>query len=106
MTRQRRPCGRQQTGIEGEGEARPAPAGRRGTRTEGRHVRQADEIVLARPPQRAPGTTMCAGIGIKSGTIFLTDRSEEHTSELQSLIRISYAVFCLKKKHKNTKRKE
>src|SRR3546814_3366452 len=27
------------------------------------------------------------------------DRSEEHTSELQSLMRISYAVFCLKKKH-------
>src|SRR3546814_7766364 len=30
-----------------------------------------------------------------------SDRSEEHTSELQSLMRISYAVFCLKKK-KNT----
>src|SRR3546814_11109354 len=31
-------------------------------------------------------------------------RSEEHTSELQSLMRISYAVFCLKKKkHKHTK---
>src|SRR3546814_2284373 len=29
-------------------------------------------------------------------------RSEEHTSELQSLMRISYAVFCLKKKKKNT----
>src|SRR3546814_1454078 len=29
-------------------------------------------------------------------------RSEEHTSELQSLMRISYAVFCLKKKHKQT----
>src|SRR3546814_5583395 len=28
----------------------------------------------------------------------LRDRSEEHTSELQSLMRISYAVFCLKKK--------
>src|SRR3546814_2329422 len=28
-------------------------------------------------------------------------RSEEHTSELQSLVRISYAVFCLKKKKKN-----
>src|SRR3546814_4789048 len=28
----------------------------------------------------------------------LLDRSEEHTSELQSLMRISYAVFCLKKK--------
>src|SRR3546814_9200062 len=31
-----------------------------------------------------------------------TRRSEEHTSELQSLMRISYAVFCLKKKKKNT----
>src|SRR3546814_9655308 len=29
-------------------------------------------------------------------------RSEEHTSELQLLMRISYAVFCLKKKHTNT----
>src|SRR3546814_15683056 len=29
-------------------------------------------------------------------------RSEEHTSELQSLMRISYAVFCLKKKKKKT----
>src|SRR3546814_5771233 len=29
-------------------------------------------------------------------------RSEEHTSELQSLMRISYAVFCLKKKNYNT----
>src|SRR3546814_6405213 len=29
-------------------------------------------------------------------------RSEEHTSELQSLMRISYAVFCLKKKKKRT----
>src|SRR3546814_1164520 len=29
-------------------------------------------------------------------------RSEEHTSELQSLMRISYAVFCLKKKKKNS----
>src|SRR3546814_1272147 len=31
----------------------------------------------------------------------LAVRSEEHTSELQSLMRISYAVFCLKKKNKN-----
>src|SRR3546814_5983157 len=31
----------------------------------------------------------------------LAMRSEEHTSELQSLMRISYAVFCLKKKNKN-----
>src|SRR3546814_8787951 len=32
-----------------------------------------------------------------------TCRSEEHTSELQSLMRISYAVFCLKKKKHNSK---
>src|SRR3546814_1680559 len=31
--------------------------------------------------------------------IRMPDRSEEHTSELQSLMRISYAVFCLKKKN-------
>src|SRR3546814_8578876 len=31
------------------------------------------------------------------------ERSEEHTSELQSLMRISYAVFCLKKKNTNNK---
>src|SRR3546814_2772713 len=35
------------------------------------------------------GTTLCQHV-----------RSEEHTSELQSLMRISYAVFCLKKKNK------
>src|SRR3546814_4158532 len=34
--------------------------------------------------------------------ISLNHRSEEHTSELQSLMRISYAVFCLKKKKQQT----
>src|SRR3546814_7838032 len=34
----------------------------------------------------------------------VTQRSEEHTSELQSLMRISYAVFCLKKKTKQQKK--
>src|SRR3546814_10493813 len=38
-------------------------------------------------------------LGSGSGSI----RSEEHTSELQSLMRISYAVFCLKKKKNSTK---
>src|SRR3546814_9701148 len=38
----------------------------------------------------------------KPSTLVDFTRSEEHTSELQSLMRISYAVFCLKKK-KNTK---
>src|SRR3546814_4713863 len=34
------------------------------------------------------------------------NRSEEHTSELQSLMRISYAVFCLKKKHRKTQERK
>src|SRR3546814_6693328 len=37
----------------------------------------------------------------KSTRAIAWDRSEEHTSELQSLMRISYAVFCLKKKRGN-----
>src|SRR3546814_1757253 len=36
-----------------------------------------------------------------TGTPVAAFRSEEHTSELQSLMRISYAVFCLKKKHQH-----
>src|SRR3546814_10782697 len=47
-----------------------------------------------------PGTlTLPASV---AGTLTL-NRSEEHTSELQSLMRISYAVFCLKKKKKEKK---
>src|SRR3546814_9676731 len=47
-------------------------------------------------PQRLPGA--CAPLRLRrSGCM---ERSEEHTSELQSLMRISYAVFCLKKKKK------
>src|SRR3546814_3559273 len=37
-----------------------------------------------------------------NGPFLMVQRSEEHTSELQSLIRISYAVFGLKKKNKHT----
>src|SRR3546814_6916042 len=37
---------------------------------------------------------------------FVAERSEEHTSELQSLMRISYAVFCLKKKKTKIKKHE
>src|SRR3546814_5760277 len=53
---------------------------------------------------RARPERLSALIGIAAAPDF-TDwgftRSEEHTSELQSLMRISYAVFCLKKKTKN-----
>src|SRR3546814_5288630 len=38
---------------------------------------------------------------LMSGGVHRLWRSEEHTSELQSLMRISYAVFCLKTKNKN-----
>src|SRR3546814_3899793 len=40
----------------------------------------------------------------RRGPLFTLSRSEEHTSELQSLMRISYDVFCLKKKKKQRKK--
>src|SRR3546814_9602685 len=43
------------------------------------------------------------GAGDAGGQDTLADRMEEHTSELQSLMRISYADFCLKKKKKTIK---
>src|SRR3546814_3938819 len=46
-----------------------------------------------RPPARRRD-----GQSARGGGPHRADRSEEHTSELQSLMRISYAVFCLKKK--------
>src|SRR3546814_10834075 len=48
---------------------------------------------------RRPPTASCRPDRTRSG-MGARMRSEEHTSELQSLMRISYAVFCLKKKHK------
>src|SRR3546814_2400180 len=49
------------------------------------------------------GNTMGAVLDLLHGRHGGTDRSEEHTSELQSLMRISYAVFCLKKKKQISK---
>src|SRR3546814_9964231 len=53
---------------------------------------------VARPPFVQPAPNMIAE---QADLVERGFRSEEHTSELQSLIRISYAVFCLQKK-KNT----
>src|SRR3546814_5827404 len=52
---------------------------------------------LRKQPQRVRTWLGATGFKAKPGT-----RSEEHTSELQSLMRISYAVFCLKKKKNQT----
>src|SRR3546814_2807153 len=58
----------------------------------------------ADPGRRAPsGRRRRPALRLRSGR---AGRSEEHTSELQSLMRISYAVFCLKKKNDTNRRKE
>src|SRR3546814_10078430 len=54
------------------------------------------------PSARVEGTIELDGEDVYSSNM---DRSEEHTSELQSLMRISYAVFCLKKKNNQPKNK-
>src|SRR3546814_1688154 len=87
----------------------------------------ASKIALPRFPKRTPDTPSCKGVqgvllpgppGGRWNPLLLPGavqprfcrsnldrevlgRSEEHTSELQSLMRISYAVFCLKKKNNN-----
>src|SRR3546814_3830072 len=73
-------------------------------------VEDADESIARRSVRRVGcGNEFGVGIAIgqnqrRSGCFFCAHacapRSEEHTSELQSLMRISYAVFCLKKKNK------
>src|SRR3546814_10193482 len=81
-------------------------------------VRQRDARFGGRPPIRVTeqaqyavmiGEQLARRIEAESGTgprrrvgcAKEAPRSEEHTSELQSLMRISYAVFCLKKKKEN-----
>src|SRR3546814_9625354 len=56
-------------------------------------------LALRRAPRPAE---LAPSLLLKNTAEFTLERSEEHTSELQSIMRISYAVFCLKKKKKNT----
>src|SRR3546814_5837429 len=68
------------------------------------------DILLADEVNRAPPKTQAALLQVMNEYVATIDgvdhplgdqfRSEEHTSELQSLMRISYAVFCLKQKKK------
>src|SRR3546814_4404354 len=67
-------------------------------------TRMMDVVTQSATPKPAPH---CAYFQKRSFHVFYNlnqheARSEEHTSELQSLMRISYAVFCLKKKKKKT----
>src|SRR3546814_1347162 len=75
---------------------------------------QLEAVALLRRPYGAPGDSAHKAKGLPTLAELMEDatalgvtftlcqsRSEEHTSELQSLMRISYAVFCLKKKKKH-----
>src|SRR3546814_5199320 len=66
--------------------------------------REFDQYVNLRPVKLMPGVPSPLA-GREPGDIDFyvvrENRSEEHTSELQSLMRLSYAVFCLKKKNYN-----
>src|SRR3546814_7642784 len=63
-----------------------------------------DRVVGLQAPQIVPQADSGTEQDRHDGNMQAVDkagRSEEHTSELQSLMRISYAVFCLKKKNNN-----
>src|SRR3546814_2813310 len=67
------------------------------------------EVVIRSQGQRVVDqglgrTRVAGGQRARRGAAQLQGRSEEHTSELQSLMRISYAVFCLTKKKQGTTR--
>src|SRR3546814_3726283 len=67
-------------------------------------VRVASPVTFMR--RTATGDVSVSGHDFHEGDkVVLFYRSEEHTSELQSLMRISYAVFCLKKKKKRHNRR-
>src|SRR3546814_8364616 len=77
-----------------------------------RRRRQAGQAMAAgvvaqhaeRPDERRPLQLPHAKVGAERIRHHQNRRSEEHTPELQSLMRISYAVFCLKKKIRQTKK--
>src|SRR3546814_6021297 len=106
-----------QPGVRGGDAGRHGEAAHR-YRDGGAGTRKLVEPFLARDDERGLGAQLFERLGIDGRVIGARDadqlardmrgigerphqveyRSEEHTSELQSLMRISYAVFCLKKK--------
>src|SRR3546814_10519912 len=77
-----------------------APLGGPARLVERRHIVESADIAL----ERLAGFLKAGFVGLAvvadQDAVIGAGRSEEHTSELQSLMRISYAVFCLKKKTK------
>src|SRR3546814_4678482 len=65
-------------------------------------VEQGEAALRSVPGVRSATTSSLALGGTSVMAVSYMGRSEEHTSELQSLMRISYAVFCLKKKKNST----
>src|SRR3546814_6558169 len=65
-----------------------------------RSPRLPDDLMIARNISRSRGRHSHSHSCLRNH--HYSDRSEEHTSELQSLMRISYAVFCLNKKNQKT----
>src|SRR3546814_1123651 len=88
------------------------PASRQGSLNHGRRASTSSSFGRqrrhrSRLPRRRPRRTDAGAKGDSGALVLRRDRlgavrSEEHTSELQSLMRISYAVFCLKTKKKYT----
>src|SRR3546814_5835578 len=77
------------------------------SRTPGRRARPSGKWMVFPPPEGSRGPSRHTADGGVRGDAALAEhdlRSEEHTSELQPLIRISYAGFCLKKKKTQTQR--
>src|SRR3546814_4373438 len=79
----------------------------------GGNCSQSCPFLIVHVPTRHPARTVMLGRGsireiagravdFWRAPVFHQARSEEHTSELQSLMRISYAVFCLHKQHNTT----
>src|SRR3546814_2453489 len=60
-------------------------------------------LIGVKRAERRPQLGRSVGQTVGPDLVTFVDRSEEHTSELQSLMRISYAVFCLKQNKKQTK---
>src|SRR3546814_4881485 len=64
-------------------------------------VKSLPDLDLANPEEEEDKRLFIAIAEARNSGSLPDQRSEEHTSELQSLMRISYAAFCLKKKNKN-----